>query len=252
MRRRSYGRRRRRRARRNAGPVKSVRAQLKHLMKPATWLAPAVHGAIGFGIASYGPTVLSRYTSQFGLRNYGFGGVALSGISTALGAGLLGWLSGMLPKSGLIGKCCKGMAKNVFIGGAIATAIRLAHELMPTSPLVQYLPRIGMSPMPVEATSGMGYYSGSGYGTYPGQYPSYGPLGMVESPEQLVASESFARQVNQLEGMGQPVPVEDIASWLELSGGMGGMGDWMSFTPGSPLAERAAAGDPGFPGPQGF
>jgi hypothetical protein len=98
----------------------------------------------------------------------------------------------------------------------------------------------------------MGWYGEGPTGTYPGQYPSYGPLnGGVESAEQLIAGESFARQINQLDGVGQPVPVEDIADWMQLDG-MGGMNDWMTFTPNSPYAAAAAAGDPGFPGPQGF
>jgi len=234
--------------------VGSVRKQLKELMKPQVWLIPSLHGAIGFGIASYGPSVLSRYTGQFGLRNHGLGGVALSGISTAIGAGLLGWAASMLPKKGLAGKCCSGIVKNVAIGGFIATTIRLIHELAPTSMMASYLPRVGMM-SDLSGMYGLGMtqaqFGAGGYGHYPGQYPSYGPLGMVESPEQLVASESFARQINQLDGMGQPVPVEDIADWMQLSG-MGGMRDWVEFTPGSPYAMDAAQGDPGFPGSQGF
>jgi hypothetical protein len=242
-------RRGRKRRRRNRGTiVGSVRKQLRDLMRPQTWLVPAAHGAIGFGIASAGPAYLARFTSQFGLRNHGLGGVALSGLSTALGAATLGYLASMLPKKGLIGKCCKGIVKNVAIGGMIATTIRLIHEIAPGSMISAYLPRIGGGMAPIESTAGMGYYGGSGYGSYPGQYPSYGPLGMIESPEQLVASESFARQINQLDGMGQPVPVEDIADWMQLSG----MNDWVEFTPGSPYAAAAAQGDPGFPGAQGF
>ena len=91
--------------------------------------------------------------------------------------------------------------------------------------------------------AGLGYY---GYGQYPGQYGAghYGPvsgLGMVESPEALVAGESMAMQMKGLGSSGgMPVPIEDIrgmggmSDWMELSG-MSGMGDWVEMAPDSSL-----------------
>ena len=226
-------RRRSSRGRRNPGfgsAVTSVRGELKKLMKPMVWLPAAIHGAIGFGLAGYGPQVLSQYTSRLGLSNTGFGGVALSAVSTALGAGLVQTLAGFLPKKGMFGACCRGIGRNVFVGGAIATVIRLAKELAPGNRFVGMLPNVGMS-----GFYGMGL-GAAGYGGYPGQYPSYAPLGLVTSPEELVAGESMARQMGN--ELGQPVPIEALRDWMELSG-MRGMNDWAEFDPTSGFVQQA-------------
>jgi hypothetical protein len=200
-------------------------------MKPAVWVPAAIHGAIGFGIAGYGPQVLSQYTSRLGLVNAGYGGVALSAVSTALGAGLLQTLAGFLPKSGIFGACCRGIGRNVFVGGAIATVIRLAKELAPGNGFVAMLPNVGMS-----GFYGMAGLHG-GYGSYPGQYPSYAPLGLVTSPEELVAGESMARQL-AMDGMGQPVPIEALRDWMGLQG-LQGVNDWTEFDPTAGFVQQA-------------
>jgi hypothetical protein len=141
----------------------------------------------------------------------------------------------MLPKKGLVGKCCKGIGRNVFVGGMIWTALRLVQTVFPTAGFNRYLPSATGG-----ALDGLGYY---GYGHYPGQVGAghYGPvsgLGMVTSPEELVAGESYARQMGgmndwmELSGLGSsggyPVPIEDIR-------GLGGMGDWVEMAPDSSL-----------------
>ncbi len=213
------------------------------------WLPPALHGVIGVGFAHAGPDILARYTSRLGLNNFGFGGVILSGVSTALGASLLQWLAGMLPKAGIIGKFMKGIGRNVFVGGMIWTALRLVQTVWPTAGFNRWLPAAGGG-----GIAGLGYY---GYGHYPGQYGAghYGPvsgLGMVTSPEELVAGESLARQLSGLGQGGMPVPIEDLRGmndWMELSGmqGMQGMNDWVELAPDSSLVMQGFS-----PGAEGF
>lgn len=249
-RRRSRARRnggKRRRARRNPGgfrvgsAVGTVKSELKKLLRPQSWLPAAAHGALGVGFAHKGPDFLARYTAQFGLMNVGYGGVALSALSTALGAGLTQVVAGMIPgKKGLLGSLLSGIGRNVFVGGAIWTAIRLVQELLPTSSMALQLPnaRGGMAGM-----YGMGGLGA--YGAYPGQYPSYAPLGVVTSPEELIAGESLARQIGNEGGMGQPIPIQDFrgtGDWMELSG-MRGLGNWVEFQPDTGIAmEQFAPG----------
>lgn len=242
---------RRRRARRNSGggfrvggAVSTVKSELKKLLEPQSWLPAAAHGALGIGFAFKGPDMLAQYTGRFGLMNVGYGGVALSAISTALGAGLTQVVAGMIPggRKGIVGDLLRGIGRDVFVGGAIWTAIRLVQELLPTSSLALQLPsaRGGMSGM--YGMAGLG-----AYGTYPGQYPSYAPLGVVTSPEELIAGESLARQIGNEGGMGQPVPIQDfrgggVADWMELSG-MRGMNNWVEFHPDTGIAmEQFAPG----------
>lgn len=197
-------------------------------MQPQVWLPPALHGAIGVGFAFTGPSILARYTAQFGLRDTGLGGVVLSGVSTALGAGLVQGAVSLLPKQlkkGMLGKALHGIGKNVMVGGMIWTAVKLVGELVPS--FGRYLPR-------ASGMAGLGMYGGH----YPGQYPSYPSLpglGVVTSPEELVAGESLARQVSafhgvgdfmELSGMGNAVPFQDLR----------GVGDWVEMSPDSTLA----------------
>jgi hypothetical protein len=232
-------RRRSRRGRRNpgmGGAISGIRTRLKSLLQVQSWGPPALQGALGIGAASYGPQVLSRFTSQLGLRDSGLGGVVLSGVSTALAASLAHMAASYLPKGGIAGKATSGIARNVMIGGMIWTVVRLINEVAPGIARSLYLPRTGgsMSGM----GGGMGGSLGMYGGHYPGQYPSnvYLPgLGMVTSPEDLVAGESAARQANEFRGVGDfmelsgmqdAVPFQDIR-------GMGGFGDWVELQSGS-------------------
>jgi hypothetical protein len=231
------GRRGKRRGRRSnpgmGSAIGGIRTRLKSLLQVQSWGPPALQGALGIGAANYGPQVLSRFTSQLGLRNSGLGGVVLSGVSTALAASLAHMAASYLPKGGALGKATSGIARNVMVGGMIWTVVRLLGEVAPGLARSLYLPRVGGGG-DVSGMGGLGMYGGH----YPGQYPSnvYLPgLGMVTSPEDLVAGESAARQANEFRGVGDfmelsgmqdAVPFQDIR-------GMGGFADWVELQSGS-------------------
>jgi hypothetical protein len=89
-----------------------------------------------------------------------------------------------------------------------------------------------------------GDLDGYGYGTH--------GMGAVMSPEDLVAGESLARNVNEFSGMGDwmelsgmgssggsPIPMEDLRGYPGQYGG--GMGDWIEMGPNAELVQQGFA-----------
>jgi hypothetical protein len=227
-------RRRRRRVRRLKNPGQAQLAQLK---SQAFWLTVA-HVGIGMtGTAMLSGAIMNFAPIRRLTSGHGIGG-KLSRFAICLGsAGLLSAGAFMLKNVKLIG--ARGWI-NVLVGGAVYCTANLLGELF-NSPLI---PSIGAGR---RAAGGdmSGYYDPLlAHGSYPGQYPG---MGMVMSPEELVAGESMSSMGDwmELSGLGSsggtPVPLEDLRGYPGQYGG--GMNDWVEFNSGSGLVQ--AGFDPG-------
>lgn len=237
----SYAKNPRKRRRKNKGYAKNpFKAQLSQIQSRAFWLTVA---HVGVGIT--GTALISSQVMKLGpVRR-----IALSpGLAGKFGrfaiclgsAGLLSAGAYMLRKVKLVGQ--RGWV-NVLVGGTVYCTANLLAELIGGAGLI---PAIGV-PAAGGNMSGLGSYYDPElpYGSYPGQYPG---MGAVMSPEDLVAGESLARNVNEFSGMsdwmelsglgssgGTPVPLEDLRGYPGQYGG--GMNDWVEFQPSSGLVQ---------------
>lgn len=234
---------------RNPGVMTALKAQWSKFTKPPIWIT-AFHALAGMG----GTIAMDHYFNvapwvPMALKRRGIPSLALtagSGVLVSTGAFLLEGLAAK-SKSSTLKKATQNMGTNVLVGSLVTVVVKAAYELMPDQAAKVGVPRLEsgrvMAAAPAEGTSGLGYYSDG---------PDYSRgFGSVESPEDLVAGESLARQVNEFHGLGQgghPVPIEDIrgmGDWMELSGypgqyggGYGGMGDWVEMEPQAPMVQQ--------------
>ncbi len=226
----------RRRRRRTALKRNPGAQQLAQFKSQSFWMAVA---HIGVGMA--GTAVLQRTLLGMGpLRNLasdpGYGGTATRFAVGMVSAGALSAVAYAGRKIKLIGS--NGWL-NILVGGAVYSTANLLGEVFHSS----WIPSIGVP----RASGGLsGYYDPLlSYGSYPGQYPG---MGAIMSPEDLVAGESLARNVNEFSGMndwmelsglgssgGTPVPLEDFRGYPGEYGG--GMNDWVEFNSGSGLVQ---------------
>ena len=225
-------RRRRRAPRRLSNPGAAQLAQLK---SQAFWLTVA-HVGIGMtGTAMLSGAIMNFAPIRRFVSGSGLGG-KLSRFAICLGS------AGLLSAVAFAGKNVKLIGQrgwiNVLVGGAVYCTANLLGEIF-NSPLI---PSIGAGR---SSASLEGYYDPLlAHGSYPGQYPG---MGMVMSPEELVAGESMSSMGDwmELSGLGSsggtPIPLEDLRGYPGQYGG--GMNDWVEFNSDAGLVQ--AGWDPG-------
>jgi hypothetical protein len=146
-------------------------------------------------------------------------------------------------------KLLRGARTNLLIGGMAYALANFAYEMFPGTAGMLFIPQVTAPSrrrsLPTSDVSGWGPDYKYGYG---------GGMGSVISPEDLVAGESLARNVNEFSGMndwmelsgmgssgGAPVPMEDLRGYPGQYGG--GMNDWVELTSNNALVK--AGFDPG-------
>lgn len=142
------------------GLVKSLQRNVMGLLKPAVWI-DAAQSTLGVSAALVLPMELAGRVAMLRPYNQGYYGIALSAVSTAVGA----TVAAALPMKG-----SARLAQNVMAGGMLATFLKLGALLAP-----QYMGRLlpglsvgGGAPrtMPRGPVNGLsGYYSQGGYPT---------------------------------------------------------------------------------------
>ncbi len=234
--------------------------QLAQLRDASFWVTGG-HILVGAGLTGLASRAILnfKFARQVASMRGAGGAVARAGVnvgSTLLVSAAVSYLKRFVGG----GRYLENVERNVLVGGVVYTLANLAYDLWPAGaekliPGVS-APRGGLLRAPAAAAGEMGWLPGRK--AYPGEYPGYGGLGMVMSPEDLVAGESMARQVNEFSGLGSsggaPVPLEDLRGypgqygggmndWMELSGMGGGMNDWVEIDPNANLVK--AGFDPG-------
>lgn len=122
---------------------------------------------------------------------------------------------------------------NVLVGGGVYSGAMLLGELLGWN---QYVPQISV---PAASRGMLASSNGSSAAAVSG-------MGSVLSPEDLVAGESLARNVNEFSGVGdwmelsglgngRAVPLEDLRGYPGQYGG--GLNDWVELQPSAPLVE---------------
>lgn len=263
------GRRRRRRhyamVKHNRGRRHRVRrnpfqAQLAQLRDASFWITGG-HILVGAGLTGLASRAIMnfKFARQVASMRGAGGAVARAGVnvgSTLLVSAAVSYLKRFVGGS----RYLENVERNVLVGGVVYTLASLAYDLWPAG-AEKVIPSIGaprgnLLRASAGASGEMGWLPGRL--AYPGEYPGYGGMGMVMSPEDLVSGESMARQVNEFSGLGSsggaPVPLEDLRGypgqygggmndWMELSGMGGGMGDWVEIDPNANLVKSGF--DPG-------
>jgi hypothetical protein len=242
-------RRRVRRYRRNPGVKGIFKGMLSDIQSAPKWIT-AGHILLGAGLTGAGcsylltrtPLARIRLLSQRGIlgsvSRLAFCGLAAGGISAlgAMGAKALG-----------NPKLLRGARTNLLIGGMAYALANFIYEVAPQVASMFKIPQISAPRPRLAASPAM-----EGWG--PDYKYGYGGMGAVVSPEDLVAGESLARNVNEFSGMGDwmelsglgssggaPIPMEDLRGYPGQYGG--GMGDWVELTSDNALVK--AGFDPG-------
>jgi hypothetical protein len=241
-------RRRVRRYRRNPG----LPAMFQNLKDKKFWFT-AAHVVVGMGATGFGSNLLLSQAFMpriFTSPTIGgaFSRLLVNGAVTSVQAMALGKVAGFIGKrGGMAGQAFQNAQRNLFIGGLAYTLANFIAEIAPHFS-TRYLPSINA---PTGRRGFAPQTSVEGWG--PDYRYGYGGMGSVMSPEDLVAGESLAREVNEFSGMndwmelsglgqgGAPVPMEDLRGYPGQYGG--GMGDWVELGSNSKIVQQGF--DPG-------
>ena len=252
--------RRRRRRRKSTGmrrysnnPMRILKGMINDLKDTPKWIT-AGHILFGMGLngslCGYAltrtPLARVRFLQQRGV----VGSLARLAVC-GLGAGVISAVGAIASRALGNPKLLRGARTNLLIGGMAYALANFAYEVMPGPAGMLFIPQ-------VSAPQRRGLPSGGVEGWGPDYKYGYGGgMGSVISPEDLVAGESLARNVNEFSGMndwmelsglgssgGAPVPMEDLRGYPgQYGGGMGGMNDWVELTSNNALVR--AGFDPG-------
>jgi hypothetical protein len=184
------------------------------------------------------------------LQQRGFLGSASRLLLCGLTAGAISAAGAFASKALGNPKLLRGARTNLLIGGMAYALANFLYEVAPGTAGMLMIPQVGPPARRGLATGTAGLGLGMrGLGSSMG-----GGMGAVISPEDLVAGESLARNVNEFSGMGDwmelsglgssggaPVPMEDLRGYPGQYGG--GMGDWVELTANNALVK--AGFDPG-------
>jgi adenylate kinase/ribonuclease R len=200
-------------------------------------LYTGAQGLVGMSLATMLPASVDRWTNGK-VRNSGWTGVGLTLASTALATCAAGYVEKSMPGS----KVFRGFARNVALGGVFISSIRLLGAALPAVARYLNLPSVSEGSSAALRAPGMegladwiglsGMGQGGSHSKYAIPFSDIRGMGMASSNEALVAGESFARSVNQFEGMGA------LPGGMSYPGqyGGGGVGGWLeTITPGAPL-----------------
>jgi hypothetical protein len=201
------GRRRRRRStgmrRYSKNPMGILKGMLKDLKDTPKWITA---GHILFGAGANAtlcgwaltrtPLARVRFLQERGI----LGSVARLAMC-GLGAGAISAAGALAARALGNPKLLRGARTNLLIGGMAYALANFLYEVAPGT--------AGMFMIPQVSTPRRGIASASMEGWGPDYKYGYGGMGAVVSPEDLVAGESLARNVNEFSGMGD---------WMELSG----------------------------------
>jgi hypothetical protein len=240
--------RRRRRVRRNPGlklPA-VLQGMVTDLQSAPKWIT-AGHILIGAGsnaalcgyLLTRGPLARVRFLQQRGLVG-SVSRLALCGLS----AGAISAAGAFAAKALGNPKLLRGARTNLLIGGMAYALANFLYEVMPGTAGMLMIPQMSA---PRSRALASGGETMQGYGPdY--KYGYGGGMGAVISPEDLVAGESLARNVNEFSGMGDwmelsglgssggaPVPMEDLRGYPGQY--CGGMGDWVELTSNNALVK---------------
>jgi hypothetical protein len=254
-------RRKRRRTRRNPGLKLPgiLQGMISDLQSAPKWIT-AGHILIGAGanatLCGWALTRGPLARVQF-LQQRGFLGSAARLLLCGLGAGAISAVGAFAAKQLKNPMLLRGARTNLLIGGMAYALANFLYEVAPGTAGMLMIPQVGAPArrgLPA-GTAGLGL----GYGSSGPDYRyGAGGLGSVISPEDLVAGESLARNVNEFSGMGDwmelsglgssggaPIPMEDLRGYPGQygKGQVSGMGDWVELTSNNALVQ--AGFDPG-------
>lgn len=249
-------RRRRRKARKygmrkySKNPMTILKGMVTDLKSAPKWIT-AGHILLGAGTTAAAAGFMLTRTP---LSRIGF--LQKRGIVGSLARlGLVGMTAGGISAAGALlarflgnPKLLRGARTNLLIGGFAYGLANFLYEVMPGTAGMLMIPQVSA---PTKRSVSM-----EGWG--PDYKYGYGGMSGVVSPEELVAGESLARNVNEFSGMndwmelsglgssgGAPVPMEDLRGYPGQYGG--GMNDWVELTSNNALVQA------GFnPGAEGF
>jgi hypothetical protein len=247
------GRRRRRKStgmrRYSKNPMGILKAMIKDVQSAPKWIT-AGHILVGAGttaagcswLLTRGPLANVRFLQQRGVIG-SLSRLALCG----MGAGVVAFAGDSLSKALGRPKALAGARTNLLIGGMAYALANFFYEVAPQVAEMFMIPQVSApvrrSRLSASLPAG-GDLDGYGYGTH--------GMGAVMSPEDLVAGESLARNVNEFSGMGDwmelsgmgssggsPIPMEDLRGYPGQYGG--GMGDWIEMGPNAELVQQGFA-----------
>jgi hypothetical protein len=167
-----------------------------------------------------------------------------------LGAGAISAVGAFAARALGNPKLLRGARTNLLIGGMAYALANFLYEVMPGTAGMLMIPQVSAPVRGRALAAGQAGMANWG----PDYKYGYGGMGSVISPEDLVAGESLARNVNEFSGMndwmelsglgssgGAPIPMEDLRGYPGQYGG--GLNDWVELTSDNALVK--AGFDPG-------